>query len=111
MGDPFILNSDGSRRELIANENETVDLTLVSTTKRKQVISTDGIAKAHFQEGTEYELKYWKDGWQTAGKMTAGKKPLFFGGIPAGGLYWLVAVDSDEEERIFTYENGYQIWW
>lgn len=111
MGDPFILYPDGSRRELIADENKTIDMTLLSTTKRKQVISTDGIARAHFQDGTEYELKYWKDGWQTAGKIIAGKQPLVFAGVPSNALYWLVAVGSDEEERIFTYEDGQQVWW
>ncbi|MBC8276635.1 MAG: transglutaminase domain-containing protein [FCB group bacterium] len=111
LGDPFILDTDGSRRELIADEHETATLTLVSTTKRKQVISTDGIAEAHFKEGTEYELKYWKDGWQEAGKTTAGKEPLVFDDVPQNGLYWLVAAGSDEEERMFTYENGEQVWW
>ena len=26
-------------------------------------------------------------------------------------LYWLKAKDFDKEERIFTFENGKQIWW
>jgi len=53
-----------------------------------------------------------KDGWQLLGKSVAGDKPLVFEGIPVGCLYWLVAEDSDqEEERIFTLEDGRQVWW
>jgi hypothetical protein len=36
---------------------------------------------------------------------------LKFDGIPSEGLYWLVQRDSDQEERIFTYENNRQRWW
>ena len=111
MGVPFILNTEGSRRELIPDMDNTMTMKLVSTTKRKQVVSTDGIAEAHFKEGTEYELKYWNDGWQSLGKTTAGTKPLIFEDVPPGALYWLVAEESDKEERIFTYEDGEQVWW
>jgi len=84
---------------------------LTSTTRRKQEISTDGVAKTFFTDGQEYELSYWDNGWQSLGTSVAGKEPLKFDNVPTGSLYWLVAKDSDKEERIFTIEKDRQTWW
>ena len=111
FGAPFILNTNGSIRYLIADTANTQDVKITYTTKRKPAVSTDTIAKDKLKPGTEYELKYWKDSWQEAGRLTAGKEPLTFENVPVGSLYWLVEVDGSEEERIFTYENGEQVWW
>jgi hypothetical protein len=51
------------------------------------------------------------DSWESLGKTTAGDGPLVFADVPADGLYWLVAEDSDKEERIFTIQDGRQVWW
>ena len=62
--------------------------------------------------GTEYELFYFADGdWQSLGSATASDGPLSFDHIPSGGLYWIVAEDSREDERVFTIEDGQQVWW
>ena len=108
---PFILREDGTIRELIANHGNTSTVELISTTRRKQEVSTDGVEKAFFKAEKEYELSYWDNGWQSLGKQTAGEGTLVFDNVPAGGLYWLVEEDSDKEERIFTIENGKQVWW
>ncbi len=110
-GRPFILDPDGHERELRPEDNLPTTLTLTSTTKRKQEISTDGVARAYFNSGKEYELFYFDDGWQSSGKSTAEDKPLNFENVPTGSLYWLVEIDSDKEERIFTIEDGLQVWW
>lgn len=110
-GDPFILNTDCSHRTLQAQPDKPDAILITSTTRRKQVVSTDGIAKSFLTPGQEYELFYMTDDWQSLGKAVAGDQPLEFEDIPAGGLYWLVATDSDKEERIFTIENGKQVWW
>lgn len=76
---------------------------IANATEEKQIV--------HLKEGEEYELFYWQDEWQSAGKKTADSEPMIFKDVPADRLYWLVQTNSRKEERIFTYENGKQIWW
>ena len=71
----------------------------------------NGIARTFLRPGETYELSFWRDGWQSLGTATAGEKPLEFDRVPSGTLYWLVAEGSDREERIFTMEDGRQVWW
>ena len=110
-GPPFILNDNCSTTTLTPDslEAETVDFS--QTTGRKLVISTDGVHKADLKPGGEYELFYWKDGWQSVGKMVADQNHLAFKDVPSGCLYWLVESGSDKEERIFTLEDKNQVWW
>ncbi len=108
---PFILGQDCAVRELTGKGDSSISAELVSTTRRKQETSTDGIAKTFLSPGLEYELSYWTDGWQSLGKAVASDKPLVFDNVPAGGLYWLTEEGSDREERIFTIEDGIQVWW
>ncbi|MRG48857.1 hypothetical protein GFS24_27350 [Chitinophaga sp. SYP-B3965] len=63
-------------------------------------------------EGDTYELRYW-DGekWVVAGKQTATEQRLLFKDVPAGTVYILHDLSKGNEERIFTYENGKQVWW
>jgi hypothetical protein len=110
-GPPFILHDDCSLTELEPDTVEHTTVMLTSTTRRKQEISTDGVAKTFFTDGQEYELSYWDNGWQSVGTAQAGNKPLKFDNVPAVSLYWLVAKDSDKEERIFTFEKDLQVWW
>ncbi|MCF6239610.1 MAG: transglutaminase-like domain-containing protein, partial [Candidatus Marinimicrobia bacterium] len=110
-GAPFILRSDGSLTRLERSAaTPHQDVSLISTTKRKLANSTDGIAEVFFTAGADYELFIWQDGWISAGKETARGLPLQFS-IPENGLYWLVETDSRQQERIFTWEKGQQVWW
>lgn len=62
--------------------------------------------------GDTYELCYWVDGrWVSLGKQVADKQQLLFQQVPANALYLLHNLTKGREERIFTYENGKQIWW
>jgi len=111
-GAPFILGVDCQIRKCRPVETERISAKLISTTRRQQAISTDGIAQSFFDPGQEYELFYWADGWQSLGKSIAeAHNPLSYENVPGNGLYWLVADNSDKEERIFTLENGRQVWW
>ena len=93
-------------------DEQTATLHLTSTTRRKREISTDGVEKVFLKANVSYELSYWSDGWQSLGVSVAGDEPLVFEKVPSGGLYWLVTEDSDgEHERIFTFEDGHQVWW
>jgi len=108
---PFILNKDGSIRYLQPSGEETT-LSLNSVTKRVQIVSTDGAVTSSLKPGKTYELFFWLNQWNSLGKQTAGSEPLIFEKVPAGCLYWLAEDGSDrEEERIFTFEDGNQVWW
>ena len=62
--------------------------------------------------GHEYELLYWHDGnWQSMGTQNAQCDTLTYQKVPIGGLYLLRNHTKGKEERIFTYEDGKQVWW
>ena len=111
FGEPFILGPDSIKQELKPDTIRCISIELVSTTARKQELSTDGIAKTFLTPGQTYELFYWSDGWKSLGKASATEKPLVFNAVPSGCLYWLVADSSDKEERIFTINDSKQVWW
>ncbi|HUU44185.1 MAG TPA: transglutaminase-like domain-containing protein [Acidobacteriota bacterium] len=112
FGSPFLLNDDCSQTALVPQPDQPQSLSLVSTSMKKMVFSTEGIAQSFLSSGQEYELSYWLDGWQSVGTKTATDQPLVFDSVPSGALYWLVAKDSDQEERIFTVDSaGAQVWW
>ena len=62
-------------------------------------------------KGNVYELMYWDKGWNSLGVKEAQEFSLLFDNVPANALYWLKCLTEGKEERIFTYENGKQIWW
>lgn len=63
--------------------------------------------------GDVYKLYYWGvNGWNLLGRKTGDIfQQLIFEDVPVGTLYWLRNITRGKEERIFTYENGEQIWW
>ena len=66
------------------------------------------------REGEEYELCYWDgDGWSSLGRQTGRRatQELVYDNVPAGALLLLHNHTKGKEERIFTYENGRQVWW
>jgi hypothetical protein len=66
----------------------------------------------NIQFGDEYELLYWdKKGWLSLGKQIAKDIELRFDRVPENALLLLHNHTRGKEERIFTYENGEQIWW
>jgi hypothetical protein len=59
-----------------------------------------------------YELFYWDNEWKSLGiKKGEDMKPLIYEKAPVGTLFWLQNRSEGQEERIFTYENGQQVWW
>lgn len=110
-GAPLANMSEFENHPFVPKSDSVVTLLLTSTTRRKQVASTDGVEQSYLQPGAEYELFYWDDGWQSLGKKTATDRPLVFEDVPAGALYWLVADGSNREERPFSYDDGRQVWW
>ncbi len=62
--------------------------------------------------GHEYELLFWQSGkWQSLGKKTATDIYLTYEDCPTNSLFLLRNHTKGKEERIFTYENGKQVWW
>lgn len=62
--------------------------------------------------GDEYELVYWSEGkWNSLGRQVAAENFLIYENIPADVLFILHNHTKGIEERIFTIENGEQIWW
>ena len=61
--------------------------------------------------GDDYELMCWRDGWKLLEAQKAESNELIFENMPSGGLYVLRNRTKGHEERIFTYENGEQVWW
>ena len=67
----------------------------------------------NIRNGDRYELFYFsEDGWRSLGKQTGTKSQvLIYTNVPANALFWLRNYTRGQEERIFTYENGKQVWW
>lgn len=62
--------------------------------------------------GMQYELFYFDtDGWVSMGVKTSTGDSITYDGVPEGALLWLRNHTEGKEERIFTYENGRQVWW
>lgn len=63
--------------------------------------------------GELYELFYWDGGWNSLGKQTgdADTQELIYNEIPNNALLLLRNLTKGVEERIFTYEDGKQVWW
>lgn len=64
------------------------------------------------QVGDLYELFYWDNiQFKSLGKKVAIDQKLTYENVPKGALLWLRNHTEGKEERIFTYEDGRQIWW
>lgn len=60
--------------------------------------------------GLKYELLYWNSGWKSLGVKKATINELDYKNVPTNALFILKCLNGGNEERIFTYENGRQIW-
>lgn len=61
-------------------------------------------------KGNLYELFYWDNGWKSLGKKVAADEVLVYDEVPSNSLLFLKNHTKGREERIFTYENGKQVW-
>ncbi|WP_186756040.1 hypothetical protein [Echinicola salinicaeni] len=78
------------------------------------------ISKIHYVPRTDmngvypnmdYELLFWNDRWESLGMKQVEDGKLIYDNIPEGALLWLRNHTEGKEERIFTIEDGEQIWW
>ncbi len=65
------------------------------------------------REGEIYELFYWDNQWVSLGKQVGSQETqaLIYSNAPTNALFLLRNLTKGHEERIFTYENGKQVWW
>lgn len=64
------------------------------------------------EKGDLYALCYWNNcQWNEVERKVATGDFLTIKNVPADGLYILHDLTKGKEERLFTYENGKQIWW
>ncbi len=62
--------------------------------------------------GQTYELFYFGNkGWVSLGRQTPTKQKLYYDHAPVNALFLLRNLSKGAEERIFTYEDGKQVWW
>jgi len=61
--------------------------------------------------GDIHELLYWDKRWVSLGKQQPADVKLIYTNVPAGAIYWIRNHSRGKDERIFTYENGKQVWW
>lgn len=62
--------------------------------------------------GDTYELLYWQNnGWVSLGYRQANDIKLIYEDMPVDAVFWIRNHSRGKEERIFTYEDGRQVWW
>jgi hypothetical protein len=62
-------------------------------------------------KGDRYELFYWHRRWVSLGVQLAQSDRLTYDNVPQNALLLLHNHTKGTEERIFTVENGEQVWW
>jgi hypothetical protein len=67
----------------------------------------------HICFGEQYELYYWNEGKFTSlGKRIGDRSHVLeYDNVPVNSLFLLRNHSKGKEERIFTFENGKQVWW
>jgi hypothetical protein len=109
---PFILDEQGNVRPLRGDSHETLTLEITATTPATPDADTRiDRPMIVVKPGRVYELFVWDDGWRSLGTQVAGDEPVSYPSAPAGALFWLVEEGSRRLERIFTIEDGRQVWW
>ncbi len=78
----------------------------------KQIIFLPRNDDNFIKKGEKYELLYWDNGgWNSLGQQVGNSKAkLVFKNVPSNALLLLRNHTKGKEERIFTYQDGVQIW-
>ena len=109
---PFILDEAGNVRALRSDSDEQLAVEIAATTPATPDADTRiDRPMILVKPGRSYELFIWDDEWRSLGSHTAGAEPVAFESVPSGGLFWMVEEGSRRLERIFTIEQGRQVWW
>ncbi|GAA3560920.1 hypothetical protein [Snuella lapsa] len=102
----------GGEAVLGLSENVWIGLDLGSPQQISKLYYCPRTDKNGIYAGMEYELFYWNNEWVSGGSMQGSESGILnFENVPKGTLYWLKNHTEGKEERIFTYEDGKQVWW
>jgi hypothetical protein len=101
-GLPFILDDNGTVSKINADKQISVNISI----DKKYPVNEDN----EIQPGEKYELFYWDNNWMSLGVKTPTGASVEYA-APEGALLWIHKINKGIEERIFTFENGQQIWW
>ena len=63
------------------------------------------------EPGDIYELFYFNNNWFSLGRIIAENTFIEYTNVPKNALLVLRNISKGKDERIFTYENGKQVWW
>lgn len=107
-GDPLT-----SFRKYGALDEVWVGLEFDSPRKIEKIVYLPGNDDNCIRDGELYELFYWDNKWISLGKQIGSSETykLSYENVPSNTLYLLRNHTKGKEERIFTYENGKQVWW
>jgi hypothetical protein len=103
MFHPFILSKNGEIKILLADTNSLI------TVRIDRKYPEDYTNKIF--PGNNYEVYYWNKEWKSLGIQKADKDYLIYNNIPQNALLYIKNLDTGLQERIFTIENGKQVWW
>lgn len=77
----------------------------------KKVILTPRNRDNFIRNGDVYELHYWDNNkWHSLGAKEATADSIIFS-VPKNSLLYLKDLTRGNQERVFEYRNGKQIWW
>ena len=76
----------------------------------RSIVYTPRNRDDYIRRGDRYELFYCAGEWRSAGVMTAQSDSLLYQ-VPAGSLLYLRNHTRGQDERIFEYRDGMQIFW
>ena len=105
---PFILSAN-SMKTIVPYKNQTINMELKYHNVFYDFKWNIGLTKP----GRNIELYYWENGWVLCGKYRAGEDHILrFTDVPGGALYWIKSNEwVNTWQRIFTIENGEQVWY
>lgn len=111
-GAPIILDGSGELSYLWPSDDDFEYVDLTSVPIRAMAASSETVKKAPLQAGTEYRLLVWDgEDWAEDMSFVAEEGKVTRAYPPTSAVLWLVAEDGDENERIFTVEDGKQMFW
>lgn len=108
VASPFILSGD-SVINIVPDTIHKTNLALKYHNVFFDLKWNIGITKA----GRQTELYYWENDWILCGECKVGDDHLLrFQAVPQNALFWIKSNEWDNTwQRIFTVENGEQVWY
>jgi len=92
-------------------KNQWIGLDMGKPRNISKIVYAPRTDKNHVIPGHLYELFYWDNEWKSLGEKIVTDKTLVYDSVPSNSLLFLKNHTEGREERIFTYENGEQVWW